>query len=323
MEKVSVLTLVVHFNSPDECIQLIEDYKDMDMVIHNLLIVDNCSSLENYNKLSEFISKLSKKNIILKSNQLNGGFGYGVNEGFKFAVSENINFEFLHVVNCDTKIVNKNYLSALSELLKKNNDIGIAGPAVFKENQNEIQNTILPFTRLKNALGFSKTYNNLSYLDDNSKPIDCEVVNGVCFMIPKIIFEKTGGFDEDYFMYNEEHDLCLKVKKLGKRIVFYPIKSIAHKGMHLSVEEKMDWRFVFNRRNQVLFIAKNYNVIEAMILAKLFSISVLIKILKGKKICISPLYFWWTLLKATFATVNNEKLLYNCRLKNLNKLNYE
>ncbi len=47
-------------------------------------------------------------------------------------------------------------------------------------------------------------------------------------LIPKLIFDKAGGLDEDFFMYGEDIDLCYKIKELGYKILYYPEAQIIH-----------------------------------------------------------------------------------------------
>jgi GT2 family glycosyltransferase len=47
-------------------------------------------------------------------------------------------------------------------------------------------------------------------------------------LVKKDIFNQVGGFDERYFLYFEENDLCLAVRKMGKKVVYYPEAGIIH-----------------------------------------------------------------------------------------------
>ena len=50
---------------------------------------------------------------------------------------------------------------------------------------------------------------------------DVDSISGAFFMIPKKVFNEMDGFDEDYFMYGEDVDLCYRIKKAGYRVVYY------------------------------------------------------------------------------------------------------
>jgi GT2 family glycosyltransferase len=53
-------------------------------------------------------------------------------------------------------------------------------------------------------------------------------VTGACFMMHRNIFQQAGGFDELFFMYFEDVDLCKRVKDLGLKVVYYPKTTVIH-----------------------------------------------------------------------------------------------
>ena len=63
---------------------------------------------------------------------------------------------------------------------------------------------------------------------DSVRPVD--IVSGAFFMIRRDLWQKLGGFDESFFMYGEEADLCLRARKLGVRPLFTPSAEIVHYG---------------------------------------------------------------------------------------------
>ena len=56
-------------------------------------------------------------------------------------------------------------------------------------------------------------------------------VSGGCMMIKKSLFEKLRGFDEHFFMYIEDMELCFRAKKLGLPTYFYPNIKLVHKAL--------------------------------------------------------------------------------------------
>lgn len=91
---------------------------------------------------------------------------------------------------------------------------------------------------------------------------DLEMACGAALLMKKHDFLKIGGFDEKFFMYYEDSDLSLRLKrKLGKRIVFQP-KSIVR---HIHTGSSKEWSpfFVYYvYRNRLLFILKNFSFVE-------------------------------------------------------------
>jgi GT2 family glycosyltransferase len=64
---------------------------------------------------------------------------------------------------------------------------------------------------------------------------DVDAVAGAFMLLPRAVFEQTGGFDERLFLYGEDIEWCRRIRDLGGRIRFYPQASIVHLG-HASTQ---------------------------------------------------------------------------------------
>jgi N-acetylglucosaminyl-diphospho-decaprenol L-rhamnosyltransferase len=63
---------------------------------------------------------------------------------------------------------------------------------------------------------------------DRSQPLEVDWVSGACMLVRRSAFEAVGGFDPGYFMYFEDIDLCLRLARLGWRVVFDPSAEVKH-----------------------------------------------------------------------------------------------
>ncbi|HAY32776.1 MAG TPA: glycosyl transferase family 2 [Bacteroidetes bacterium] len=68
---------------------------------------------------------------------------------------------------------------------------------------------------------------NLTYLDEN-KIWEVDAICGAFMFIPKTVLDDAGLFDEDYFMYGEDIDLCYRIKKCGYKIFYFPEVTTIH-----------------------------------------------------------------------------------------------
>lgn len=94
--------------------------------------------------------------------------------------------------------------------------------------------------------------------DEFKYNVEYEINNacGASFIISKEDFETAGKFDEKFFMYYEDTDLSYRIKKLGKRIVYYPNSIVRH--IHTGSSKEWSPFFIFHIvRNKILFIYKN------------------------------------------------------------------
>ena len=79
---------------------------------------------------------------------------------------------------------------------------------------------------------------------------------GASIIMLKEDFEKVGMFDEDFFMYYEDTDLSYRIKKLGKKIIYYPYSIVRH--IHTGSSKEWSPFFIFHVvRNKALFVYKN------------------------------------------------------------------
>lgn len=79
---------------------------------------------------------------------------------------------------------------------------------------------------------------------------------GASIIMLKEDFEKVGGFDESFFMYYEDTDLSYRIRKLGKKIIFYPKSLVRH--IHTGSSKEWSPFFIFHVvRNKALFVYKN------------------------------------------------------------------
>ena len=81
-------------------------------------------------------------------------------------------------------------------------------------------------TIFKIAKVFPKLGYNVVGNDDGVFHVDCLV--GAFMMCPKAVVDKIGGFDEDFFMYGEDIDFCLRIKKAGYEIWYLGDSEITH-----------------------------------------------------------------------------------------------
>lgn len=214
--KISVIT--VSYNSEN----FIEKY--INSVLANLqngelIILDNASIDKTVEKLERFLPKIK----IIKSAE-NLGFSKGNNKAVKEASGE-----YLFFLNPDTEI-NEPIFDQLINFYENTPNAGIVGPKLIMSN-GQTQPSV---RKLPSVLGAFKEYilrskNAYSeYVPTGDKPIKVEMVYGAAMLIKKDLFDQVGGFDEKFFLYYEDADLCRRVRKLGKKIYYYPKVSIKH-----------------------------------------------------------------------------------------------
>lgn len=271
-----VITIIIHFRSPEECILLINDLQRITWDNHQILVVDNQSGESDFDLLK---NQLKFSNVTLVKNVVNNGYGGGINYGI--SQIQHLNAEYYHIINTDIRIVNPNYITQIIEIFKNTTNAGLIGPGVETIHGN-IQNTIMPFFTFMGVI--SRNIPIKSFISANPTIRIAEVINGVCLIVSSKAFNRINGFDEDFFMYGEEHDFCYRLKEKGYDSYFWSGIAITHlEGNERQGEKIFTWRDVLIRANQILFLKKRNKWFSSILLGILFSLSLIKKRVTGTK----------------------------------------
>ena len=193
-------------------------------------------------------------------NKTNVGFAKANNQVLNIAQGEYILF-----LNPDT-IVPEDCFEKCIDFIKKNNGaLGIKmidGAGNFlKESKRGFPS---PFTSFFKIAGFSKLFpgsktfskyhlGNLSENENN----EVDVLAGAFMMIPKNILDKTGGFDEDFFMYGEDIDLSFRIQKAGFKNYYFAESTIIHFKGESTKKGSLNYVKMFYKAMSV-FVKKHY-----------------------------------------------------------------
>jgi len=231
--KFDLSIVIVNYNVKDALDNCLASIYKANTYNHNLeiIVVDNNSFDGSTGLVAE-----KYPDVILIKNSENIGFSKANNIAIKKAVGE-----YLLILNPDTVLEEGTYKKII-DFIKSDKRIGIVTSKLIMSN-GEIDiacRRSFPTisVALPRILGLSKIFPknrffgkyNLSYLDENSI---CEVdaVNGAFMFMKKSVLNEVGLFDEDYFMYGEDIDLCYRVKMKGYNNYYFPeVKTIHLKG---------------------------------------------------------------------------------------------
>lgn len=217
--------IIVNYNTKKMTKNCIKSIEKSTLCNYEIIVVDNSDKKDQkYNTADR------KVRIIYTSNN---GFGKACNKGAKIARGE-----YLLFLNPDTLIQNRTLDNCLN-FLKTHRSIGAVGCKVTDANGKidhsckrsipTVSSSIMYLTGLSrlfpNSRFFSKYH--LTYIDEN-KIQSVGSLSGSFMMMSKKIFNKVCGFDERFFMYGEDIDLCCKIRRSGYSVVYYPYASIIH-----------------------------------------------------------------------------------------------
>lgn len=179
-----------------------------------IILVDNASQDGSVEMLKDNFN--GKIKII--ANSKNTGFGPANNQGAQMAKGD-----YLFLLNSDT-IIKDNILLKLEEFLSENKDAGIVAPKLFLGDGSEQPFAFGDYPCLLSLI-FEKFKKPPKYLEG---PFEVEWVSGAALIIKRKLFERLGGFDEKFFMYFEDIDLCKRAKEMNYKVFINPKISLTH-----------------------------------------------------------------------------------------------
>lgn len=228
-KKLSVV--IVNFNSGDFLLKCLSSLKKVeDEISADIWMVDNASMDDS---LEEVKNKFPKLNYI--ENKENLGFGKANNLALKKIKTENI-----LLLNPDSEVL-PGTLKYMVDYIENHPEVGVATCRVEKEDGSLDLATHRGFpTPWASFLYFILKDDSLYHLTGNDMKKDHEVdaVAGAFFLTRKSVLDKVGLFDEDYFLYAEDLDLCYRIKNAGFKIMYVPeVKIIHHKGISSGIKK--------------------------------------------------------------------------------------
>jgi GT2 family glycosyltransferase len=161
--------------------------------------------------------------IRLLARATRAGFGANHNE-----IAASAKGRHIFMLNDDT-IVGPGTIDALADFLDLNPQVAVAAPLI-RSGDREPYTFVLRFPSLPRAVGAALWPWSPLERWSGREPRRVDWVNGCAMMVRRSAFGQTGGFDEGFFMYAEEKDLCKRLADLGWEVVLVPGGDVVHFG---------------------------------------------------------------------------------------------
>ncbi|MCY7275834.1 MAG: glycosyltransferase family 2 protein, partial [Phormidesmis sp. CAN_BIN44] len=219
----TVSIILVNYNGSQVVIDCLDSLQNtLQTIAHEVIVVDNAST----DGSADLIERLFPTVQLVRQSQ-NRGFGAGNNRGASLA-----NGEFLLLLNTDT-LLTFDILPYLVDLMRQDPTIGIIGPQLLNPDGG-LQRSTAPEISIWGECQALK-----QQIDDRhryqisqkfAKMQEVDIVVGAALFIRKGLFESLAGFDETFFMYFEESDLCRRAQTKGWKVVYAPSVALIHLG---------------------------------------------------------------------------------------------
>ena len=238
MKKISAI--IVNWNDRSVIGECIQSLLDQDRNPIDIIISDNGSEDGSV----DFIRKRFPS-VQIVENCKNLGFGSAINRGL--SVSDG---DYLIFLNSDLKL-STSCIGELANFLDSDPSIGGVIPKILHIKQ---QDTINSLGVLINYTGIA--YPNLLGQKDSSQMYSFDAACGGIFMLRREVYETVGGFDEELFLYHEDHDLSWRIRLAGWRLTVVPKAVMYH---HYNFNKGVR-KFYSSEKNRLYLLLKNMEV---------------------------------------------------------------
>lgn len=265
MSRLDLSIVIVNWNTKDflknAVNSVIETVKDIE---YEIFIVDN-NSTDGSTELIK--NEIKGENIIPIFSETNLGFAGGNNIAIEKSKANAI-----LLLNPDT-IVKENVIINTYKELMSNEKYGVCGAKVLN-----VDGTIQKACRRKiptpkdaffKLFGISKLFKNTEYFNrynvgnkSEDEFLDVDSVSGAFLMIKKEVIDKIGMLDDNFFMYGEEMDLCVRASNEGYLIRYCPVGEIIHYKGESSKQLGFKATYEFYRAMRLFYkknLSKKYN----------------------------------------------------------------
>lgn len=232
----TVGAVIVNYNAGAHLVDCVRSLIDDGVGAERIVVVDNGSSDDSLASLAGIVTMRETEgdpepSVTLVRLPHNPGYGAGMNAGVSRLVTD-----VVLCLNCDT-VLQPGAVDALIGALASSADLGVVGPRL-EDSDGTLYPSARRFPSWREGIGhallglvwsanpWSRRYKNLGVDHERARRVDW--VSGAAMALRRTAFDAVGGFDEGYFMYMEDVDLCWRLRASGWLAAYQPEAVVTH-----------------------------------------------------------------------------------------------
>jgi hypothetical protein len=201
-----VWIVVLNWNLLEVTKDCILSLRNLSYPVFRILIVDNGSTDNSVEELKTL------EDVTLLVNEKNVGFAAGNNRGIEYALRKGA--DYVLILNNDV-VVAPDMLSKLVSVAQSDSNVGVVGPVIYYSDAPK--EVWFAGMRFRDRLYVVRRGLHLERPLDPVERVD--FISGCGMLVKREVWEQVGLFDERFFMYYEDLDFALRVKKAGYSLV--------------------------------------------------------------------------------------------------------
>ena len=243
----SVSIIIVNFNGGKFLKQCLVTLLKTDYPSYEIVVVDNASTDGSLAEIEKSFG--SHPHIKFVKNSENVGHSEGCNIGVRMTKGDYIVF-----LDNDIEFEDKNWLWELVKVMENDNTVGLAQAKIVLAEDKHLLDCVCVAI---DALGtWAANYG--SKAEELKENFEIFAASSGCSIIRREVFNQVGGFDVDYFIYDDDTDLSLRIRLLGYRVLFASSAVVIHRGGVLRGVSGM--MLYYSSKNRLNTVLKNYEL---------------------------------------------------------------
>lgn len=233
----TVLTIILNWRTAEMTLQAAEAaLREMEGIAGEITIVDNNSGDGSFEAMTEAVTRRGWSRVRVLQSGRNGGFGAGNNFGIRAGMRDGSRPDHVYILNSDA-FPDPGAIRALLDHLESHPDTGFAGSYIHGP-EGEPHLTSFRFPTIASEFeGAARTGPISRLLRRRTVPIPVperttrvDWLAGASLMMRMDVLDRIGLFDEAFFLYFEETDLCLRAARAGFPTDYVRESSVTHIG---------------------------------------------------------------------------------------------
>ncbi|SRR5579883_977719 len=236
-QAMNLLVVVLNYKTADLTIDCLHSLSDEVKCLSgsHVVVTDNASGDGSVERIAAAINNNHWSDWVeLMPLERNGGFAFGNNAAIRPIIDASVQCPYILLLNPDT-VVRPGALQALLDFMNDHPEVGIAGSRL-EDLDGTPQQSAFRFPNVMGELDFGLRLGFVSKLLSQwtvllpvaDRPHQTDWVAGASMIIRREVFESIGLLDENYFMYFEEVDFCLRANRAGWSCWYVPQSHVVH-----------------------------------------------------------------------------------------------
>lgn len=234
-----LLTVILNYRTPEMTLAAIAAaLREMEGIAGEIVVVENGSGDDSFERLEAGIAAAGWPlgRVTLLRSHHNGGFGAGNNIGLRHGLSDGRAPDYVYLLNSDAQ-PEPGAIRALLDYMQAAPEVGIAGSYLHGADDDPHQSAFRFPTIAGELEGAARTgaitralKHAVIPFEITDQPIAVDWVAGASALFRRAVLDEIGLFDETFFLYFEETDLCLRAKRAGWQVHYVPASRVMHIG---------------------------------------------------------------------------------------------